>query len=130
MIASADVAASKQKFLISASARRADGVHVRVLAGERPGVDASLAEPTLEDAYLHCIFQPAHGGRGMSQTVCRWRVLYHLAHADFLERVRRYSFLVTMGFALYFGYLRRWAESRCGYEATFAESTIRRGLER
>jgi hypothetical protein len=35
----------------------------------------------------------------------RWHVLYHLARADFLERLRRYSFLVTMGFALYFGYL-------------------------
>jgi len=55
VIASADVAAAKQKFLISTSARRADGVHVRVLAAERPGANASLAEPTLEDAYLHCI---------------------------------------------------------------------------
>jgi hypothetical protein len=42
----------------------------------------------------------------MSETsASRWRVLYHLARADFLERVRRYSFLVTMGFTLYFGYL-------------------------
>jgi hypothetical protein len=35
----------------------------------------------------------------------RPRVLYYLARADFLERARRYSFLVTLGFALYFGYL-------------------------
>ena len=35
----------------------------------------------------------------------RWRVLYHLARADFLERVRRYSFLFTLGTAVYFGYL-------------------------
>ena len=35
----------------------------------------------------------------------QWHVLYHLARADFLERVRRYSFLLTMGFAMYFGYL-------------------------
>lgn len=35
----------------------------------------------------------------------RARILYHLARADFLERVRRYSFLVTLGFALYLGYL-------------------------
>jgi len=33
------------------------------------------------------------------------RILYHLARADFLERVRRYSFLFTLGFALYLGYL-------------------------
>jgi len=29
----------------------------------------------------------------------RGRVLYHLARADFLERVRRYSFLLTLAFA-------------------------------
>jgi len=32
------------------------------------------------------------------------RVLYHIARADFLERVRRYSFLVTLAFTLYAGY--------------------------
>jgi len=32
------------------------------------------------------------------------RVLYHLARADFLERVRRYSFLLTLVGALYLGY--------------------------
>lgn len=35
----------------------------------------------------------------------RARVIYELARADFLERVRRYSFLVTLAFTLYFGYL-------------------------
>jgi hypothetical protein len=35
----------------------------------------------------------------------RARILYHLARADFLERVRGYSFLVTLAFALYLGYL-------------------------
>ena len=35
----------------------------------------------------------------------RWHVLLELAHADFLERVRRYSFLLTLLFAMYFGYL-------------------------
>lgn len=33
------------------------------------------------------------------------RVLYHLMRADFLERVRRYSFLLTLGFAVYLGYV-------------------------
>ncbi len=32
------------------------------------------------------------------------RVLYHLARADFLERTRRYSFLIMLGLALYLGY--------------------------
>jgi hypothetical protein len=33
------------------------------------------------------------------------RVLYQIARADFLERARRYSFLITLLAALYFGYL-------------------------
>lgn len=33
------------------------------------------------------------------------RSLYHLARADFLERVRRYSFLVLAGVTIYMGYL-------------------------
>ncbi len=32
------------------------------------------------------------------------RVIYHIARADFLERVRRYSFLITLLFAVYLGY--------------------------
>jgi ABC-type transport system involved in multi-copper enzyme maturation permease subunit len=32
-------------------------------------------------------------------------VLYHLARADFLERTRRYSFLIMLGLVLYLGYL-------------------------
>src|SRR6202162_702053 len=40
----------------------------------------------------------------MSETNDRMRILYHLARADFLERVRRYSFLLTMGISIYLGY--------------------------
>jgi hypothetical protein len=32
------------------------------------------------------------------------RVIYHLARADFLERVRRYSFLIILGVLLFLGY--------------------------
>jgi ABC-type transport system involved in multi-copper enzyme maturation permease subunit len=32
-------------------------------------------------------------------------VIYHLARADFLERTRRYSFLIMLGLVLYLGYL-------------------------
>src|SRR5664280_1898665 len=32
------------------------------------------------------------------------RVLYAMVRADFLERVRRYSFLLTLAFSLYLGY--------------------------
>jgi len=55
VIPSAEMSAAKQKFLISASLRRTDGVHIRIVAAERPGSGAVLAAPTLEDAYLHCI---------------------------------------------------------------------------
>jgi hypothetical protein len=37
--------------------------------------------------------------------VSRARVLWHLLRADFLERVRRTSFLVTLGLAVYLGYV-------------------------
>src|ERR1700728_3960314 len=55
VIPSAEIPAAKQKFLISASVRRTDGVHIRIVATERPGSAAAPAAPTLEDAYLHCI---------------------------------------------------------------------------
>lgn len=55
VIPSGDVPAAKQKYLISTSARRADGVHVRVVSVEWPGEGAATVPPTLEDAYLHCI---------------------------------------------------------------------------
>ncbi len=32
------------------------------------------------------------------------RIIYHLARADFLERVRRYSFLVMLGLVVFLGY--------------------------
>ncbi len=32
------------------------------------------------------------------------RVIYHLVRADFLERVRRYSFLIMLGLAVFLGY--------------------------
>jgi hypothetical protein len=32
------------------------------------------------------------------------RILYHTARADFLERIRRYSFLITLGLILFLGY--------------------------
>ena len=40
----------------------------------------------------------------MSETNNHVRILYHLARADFLERVRRYSFVLTMGISIYLGY--------------------------
>src|ERR1035441_1032955 len=44
---------------------------------------------------------PPRRGDGMNSL----HVLYQMVRADFLERVRRYSFLVTLAFAVYLGYL-------------------------
>jgi hypothetical protein len=33
-----------------------------------------------------------------------WRILYHLVRADFMERVRRYSFLIVVGVTILAGY--------------------------
>src|SRR6202046_2887665 len=50
-------------------------------------------------------FEPASGSGGMNGSgASHGRILYQLARADFLERVRRYSFLFTMGISLYLGY--------------------------
>ena len=40
------------------------------------------------------------------------RVLYHLARADFLERVRRYSFLIMLGLVVWLGYLAASGQMR------------------
>ena len=54
VIPSAELSAAKQAYLISGTVRRADGVHVRLLA-ERAPAGAVPVTATLEDAYLHCL---------------------------------------------------------------------------
>jgi ABC-2 type transport system ATP-binding protein len=41
--------------LISNTARRSDGVHVRVVSEQKPNANAECASATLEDAYLYCV---------------------------------------------------------------------------
>jgi ABC-type multidrug transport system ATPase subunit len=55
VIPSADLTAVRQEHLVTSSARRSDGVHVRVVSDTSPGDSAVHASPTLEDAYLHHI---------------------------------------------------------------------------
>jgi ABC-2 type transport system ATP-binding protein len=55
IVPSADLPAARQKFQISSSVRRADGVHVRIVSAQQPGEGATPGAPTIEDAYLHCI---------------------------------------------------------------------------
>jgi len=52
---SQELVALKQHYLISSTARRSDGVHVRVVSGQKPHADAELASATLEDAYLYFV---------------------------------------------------------------------------
>jgi ABC-type multidrug transport system ATPase subunit len=54
IVPSADLTTAKQKYLISNTSRRSDGVHVRVLTSEPPA-RAVPAMPNLEDAYLYCL---------------------------------------------------------------------------
>ena len=54
VIPSAGLQAAKQRYTISSTARRSDGVHVRLLAQDGPDGAVAVA-PTLEDAYLQCL---------------------------------------------------------------------------
>jgi ABC-2 type transport system ATP-binding protein len=54
VVPSADLNAVKQKYLISSTVRRSDGIHVRVLGSDPPNGAQPIA-PTLEDAYLYCL---------------------------------------------------------------------------
>ncbi len=52
VIASAELAAARGRWKVSSTVRRADGVHVRVVADLPPSATARPAQPSLEDAYL------------------------------------------------------------------------------
>jgi ABC-type multidrug transport system ATPase subunit len=52
VVPSEEVAAAKERWLVSATVRRSDGVHLRIVADAAPHPHASRLEPTLEDAYL------------------------------------------------------------------------------
>jgi len=55
VIPSGELSAAKQQYLISSTARRSDGVHLRVVGSTPPSPEAQAVPPTLEDAYLHFI---------------------------------------------------------------------------
>jgi len=54
VVPSAELNAAKQRYSISGTVRRADGVHVRLLTEFAPAGAVQVAA-TLEDAYLHCL---------------------------------------------------------------------------
>jgi ABC-2 type transport system ATP-binding protein len=55
VIPSTELPTIRQQYRTSGVIHRSDGVHVRLLAEESPGVGAVAALPTLEEAYLHWI---------------------------------------------------------------------------
>ncbi len=62
VVSSADLNSAKQRFLISSTTRRSDGVHVRVLGDRAPQAAVPVA-PNLEDAYLYCLSQHRAGAQ-------------------------------------------------------------------
>jgi ABC-2 type transport system ATP-binding protein len=66
VIPSAEVNAAKERYLLSSTTRRSDGVHVRVLTNEPPDSAQPLL-PSLEDAYLFCLAQHRSGGEARGE---------------------------------------------------------------
>ena len=56
VVPSGELNAVRERYMISNTARRSDGVHARVLC-DAPPKGAQPATPNLEDAYLHCLSQ-------------------------------------------------------------------------
>ncbi len=56
VLPSADLNAARQRYLISNTARRSDGVHARVISPAPPS-GAQPVTPSLEDAYLYCLLR-------------------------------------------------------------------------
>lgn len=48
-----ELEALQQKYIVSNSMQRSDGIHVRIVSTEQPRLGANLVEPSLEDAYLN-----------------------------------------------------------------------------
>jgi ABC-type multidrug transport system ATPase subunit len=62
VIPSDEFEAIRGRFTISRAARRADGVHLRIVHTTQPLPDASPASPNLEDAYLAILHRGESGG--------------------------------------------------------------------
>jgi len=53
----------RERHRVSGTLRRSEGVHVRIVADERPSPEAQPLPPTLEDAYLHALAPSAAEAR-------------------------------------------------------------------
>jgi len=54
-VSSQELPAIREKFLVTSTARRSDGVHVRAIAETQPNPYAESVQETLEDAYLYYV---------------------------------------------------------------------------
>lgn len=54
-VSSDELLALKQKYIVSGTIRRSDGVQVRVVHADKPNTNANNVSPNLEDAYLYII---------------------------------------------------------------------------
>jgi ABC-type multidrug transport system ATPase subunit len=57
MVASEELPAIKQQFLVTGTLRRMDGIEVRAVSAEQPSPEARPAMPNLEDVYLSMVAQ-------------------------------------------------------------------------
>jgi ABC-type multidrug transport system ATPase subunit len=55
VVPSAELSILRQQYLTSSTMHRSDGVHLRIVAEEKPGTSAVPQPPTLEDAYLYWV---------------------------------------------------------------------------
>jgi ABC-2 type transport system ATP-binding protein len=63
-VPSTELVAVRQRYRVSGSVRRTDGMLLRVLADASPGPGATPATPTLEDAYLYAIDRATSAAAG------------------------------------------------------------------
>lgn len=61
MVSSQEIPALKQRFLVSGTLRRMEGVEVRVVCERQPSPQAQPVIPNLEDVYLSMVAQNHQG---------------------------------------------------------------------
>ncbi len=69
VVPSSDLSTARERYTLSSSIRRSDGVHIRVISDTPPSSSAITVPPTLEDAYLYCIaaHAPLHAETAATQ---------------------------------------------------------------
>jgi ABC-2 type transport system ATP-binding protein len=55
VVPSPELTTIRQRYLVSSTARRTDGVHMRLVSKNAPAMDACAVSPLLEDAYLYLL---------------------------------------------------------------------------